>query len=174
MVHDLPADMLYLRHVYLMSLGICTLTDHMDIDIYARSAGTHTALALAAHLPELNREWGHLLAPPEGRTCGPSDSTAQPGPGPRISRTPGLQLSKVVLCGGAAPIAYWTAGKLPKGNACLIHYCDDQLCPLDVDKLKELNLLKIATVTVPHPKLAYLLLGRSLHSYMHLCSGGPA
>jgi hypothetical protein len=49
MVHDLPADMLYLRHVYLIALGICTLTDRMDIEVYARSAGTHTALALAAH-----------------------------------------------------------------------------------------------------------------------------
>ena len=169
MVHDLPADMLYLRHVFLMALGICTLTDRMDIEIYARSAGTHTALALAAHLPELNREWGHLLVLPEGRTCLPSGLTAQPDPGHRICRTPGLELSKMVLCGGAAPIAYWTAGRLPKGNSCLIQYCDDQLCPLDVNKLRDLDILKIAAVTVPHPKLAYLLLGRSLHSYMHLC-----
>ena len=169
MVHDLTADMLYLRHVYLIALGICTLTDRMDIEVYARSAGTHTALALAAHLPELNREWGHLLARPEGVTGLTPPPADRLDPGPRICRTPGLELSKVILCGGAAPIAYWAEGRLPKGNSCLIQYSDDQLCPLDVNKLRDLNLLKVCSVTVPHPKLAYLLLGRSLHSYMHLC-----
>ena len=91
MVHDLPADMLYLRHVYLMALGICTLTNHMSVDVYARSAGTHTALALAAHLPELNREWGHLLSPPRGKDVGtlrlssPTRPWASVVPDPRVA-----------------------------------------------------------------------------------------
>jgi len=80
-----------------------------------------------------------------------------------------LLVAKMVLCGGAAPVVYWTAGTLPKGSTCLIHYDDDQLCPLDLLKLRDLDLMKVVKVTVPHPKLAYLLLGRSLLSYMHLC-----
>ena len=55
LVHDGAADMFCLRHIYLMIVGLCTLTNHMQVEVYGRSAGTHTAISLIAHLAELNK-----------------------------------------------------------------------------------------------------------------------
>eukprot|EP00972_Heterocapsa_arctica_P114310 16441778-Heterocapsa_arctica.AAC.1 len=61
MAHSCPADMLLLRHVYTLALGIGHLLNPgkstVMANIYGTSAGTHTALALAANLPTLSAEW---------------------------------------------------------------------------------------------------------------------
>ena len=63
LLHERGADMFFLRHVFLFVRGLCSLTEHLDVRLFGRSAGTHSALAFAAHLDELNAEWDGLLGP---------------------------------------------------------------------------------------------------------------
>eukprot|EP00972_Heterocapsa_arctica_P109278 16091873-Heterocapsa_arctica.AAC.1 len=61
MAHTCRADMLLLRHVYTLAMGLGHLLNpgktSVMADIYGISAGTHTALSLAANLPTLSAEW---------------------------------------------------------------------------------------------------------------------
>eukprot|EP00972_Heterocapsa_arctica_P082162 12111001-Heterocapsa_arctica.AAC.1 len=75
-------------------------------NIYGTSAGTHTALALAANLPTLSAEW---------RWAGGKD----------------LRINDLVLCAGAGPVGYWAAAATHALRSILVQHPDDTMCPMN-------------------------------------------
>jgi len=75
----------------------------------------------------------------------------------------------LVLCGGAAPAAYWEALRSYRENAVLVHFPDDRLCIIDVKAYSRLPLPRLVPVVVPHNAMAWHLLGPSHHNYMEHC-----
>ena len=75
----------------------------------------------------------------------------------------------MVLCGGAAPAAYWEALRGYQEEAVLIHFPDDCLCVIDVGAYARLPLPRLVPVVVPHNAMAWHLLGPSHHNYMEHC-----
>jgi len=222
LVHEHGADLLYLRHVFLLTAGLFRRVGAQDVRVFGRSAGTHSALALNAHWRELNAELAVLtgpFAPPtggsatvpgrpggtEGAATGvfPKEELADaarsdasngdflepdadsphsaPFPPPPGLATGGadralplrLNLERLVLCGGAAPHAYWTAPKEAGCKYVLIQAAGDRLCSLDISTAEAdhsaFTGFTLVPVTVPHPRLASHLLGSRCHGYMHLC-----
>jgi len=79
LVHEHGADLLYLRHVFLLPAGLCTLVDAQDVRVFGRSAGTHSALALSAHWRELNAELAVLTGPFGPPVGGSAPAPVHPG-----------------------------------------------------------------------------------------------
>ena len=97
----------------------------------------------------------------------------EPAPSPGVPRDGAIKIRRIVVCGGAAPHAYWTAPKLPDCEYILVHHPGDRICALDLNNTRNpesaFQGFHVIRVNVPHPKLAAHLLGHGRHAYMHLC-----
>ena len=85
-------------------------------------------------------------------------SRALPYPGVVNAGGSGLQVTRMVLCGGAAPPEYWTAPRRTGCEYLLIHHPGDKLCALNLGATgrgrSAFRGIRVIRVNVPDGKLA--------------------
>lgn len=150
LVHEPPADPLYLRHCFMLIAGMAEVQGGARcIHVAARSAGTHAALSLAAHWHALQKGWKWLYKVPS--------------------------ITRLVLCGLAGPAAYWHLAKQTGAEIIAIQALSDLLCRVScLDEVGQpghpLNDTGVVRVKAPDPRLDHVVLGPPAHGYMELAT----
>ena len=145
LIHALPADMFFLRHIFYLAWGLIRAGLSPSLRLIGQSAGTHSALALWTHMHDLRHDLG--------------------------MHHEQIHVREVTLVGAAAPIPYWQFALAGQNleTLRLIQAPGDTLCPLDLVLLREIAPdLRVLRVIPPHPSFATAVLGRARHSYMQL------
>eukprot|EP00972_Heterocapsa_arctica_P002852 420031-Heterocapsa_arctica.AAC.1 len=57
LAHELPGDLLLVRHIWLLIWGLTSLGCSKEVHLYGSSASTHSAMAIAAGHDTMLREW---------------------------------------------------------------------------------------------------------------------